>query len=665
MLIDAGADLKKPGLLTPFLNSGNASNGEKLKFLLEHGVDPNIPDGIVKRDQTENFADSFFEVTGKWEEYPYPPIDRIQFPGWRKEWTDDYKKEVATALELTRLMLDAGAKAGPFLGGLLGQVAMIDEKGDVFRQLLAQRPDKVPLTAFPDMESWQAVPRQMYLDEALIPALNELPDITLVDRETGKRTTLAEGGEGKTLPTTLELLREKKDVFSAKGWPVLTLTRRGEEQGVQFDLDADGPLPELRAGDVLAVKWSKPVQNLSNESYRISLRYDWSIEKRISFPITLEIDDKPREILLRGDLLSFDPTKPEAPRIDAASLIALFLPGVAVREDSLVVKREGWNDVRLGSGEGFQLQKGDRLVVETMAKNISPKSSTQPLNLPPSLQSRVTMVSPGLPFSKAAIVNVENDIDANAVLPTLVQLITDAYAPKPNWEKIPREDWEVVPREDWEVVPRENDELFPWVAAKEKSFNQVPVVLPHPDFSAIRIRRTDEEGKESIVEVDLAEAIARCTDATTAEEARAADVPLKNGDVVELPILAEEKDKVWQGFSAAESRFFHKALAGQVLFNSGGGRVERRKINYQPPEWRISSHGTLPLPPIEGVARTRLRSFGVSVNHEVTIRREGSDPFNAEMDTFLRDGDQIDLKFQLFRTREPRPKVVPPPPASQ
>jgi hypothetical protein len=602
----------------------------RLKFLLENGVDPNIPDGIVKRDGTSRNADSFFDTTGKVEEYPYPTIDRIRFPGWRKEWSDDDKKVIATTLEITRLIVKAGAKAGPFLGGLLYRVAVIDEKGDVFRELFAQRPDKVPLTAFPNMESWQAVPRQMYLDQALIPALNELPDITLVDRETGIRTTLAEGGEGKTLPTTLELLREKKDLLTGGIWPELTLARRGEKKAVPFDLDADAPLPELRAGDVLEVTWSKPSQNRSNESYRISMRYEWAIEKRISFPITLEIDGKAREILLRGDLLSFDPTKAEAPRVDAASLIALFMPGVAVREDSLVMKREGWNDIRLGSGEGFQLQKGDRLVVESAAKD-------------PSEGKRITLVSPGLPFSRATMPDAGLGSDPKSVVPTLVQMLTDAYAPKPNWEEI----------------PRENAELFPWVAKKEKSYNEVPVVLPYPDFSAIRLRRSDAEGKESIVEVNLAEAIAACTDATASGEARAADVVLKNGDVVELSILAEQKDQVWKGFSAAESRFFHKALAGQVLLNSGGGRVERREINYQTPEWRISSHGTLPLPPSEGVASTRLRSIGVNRGYEATIRRDGAEPFKAQRDMFVRDGDQIDLKIDR---RQPQPRVVPPPP---
>jgi ankyrin repeat protein len=651
MLIAAGADLKKPGLLTPFLHSSSESNLEALRFLLTNGADPNIPDGIGKVDQTGKNVDSLLEVTGKVEDYPLPPISDIQFPS-SSHRAPNYKQRVITALELTQAMLDAGAKAGPFLGGLLNSVAIIDEKGDVFGKLLAQRPAKVPVNAFPNMETWQAVPRQMYLNQALIPTLKELPDITLLERETGKRTTLAAGGEGKTLPTTLDLLREKKDLFLGGSnpyecWPEMKLARKGEEKVVPFDLNADAPLPELRAGDVLEVTWGKQFEIRSLEAYQISYRYDWAIEKRISFPITLEIDGKAREILLRGDLLSFDPSKDEAPRVDAASLIALFLPDGTVRQDSLIVKRKGWNDIRPGDGKGFSLQKGDRFVIETESKEAPRKAG-----------ERVRLVSPGVPFSRSAIFEKGPGIDAKSVLPTLLQLLTDAYAPNASWTElqlaVPRFSPFPGPKVE---LPRENAELFPWVATKEKSSDEIPVVLSHPDFSAILIRRTDENGKESILKVNLAEAIAACTAASTPEQARAADVVLKNGDVVELPTVADQKGKVWEGFSSAESRFFHKALAGQVLVNIGGGQVQRRDINYQPPDWRISSHGTLPLPPTQGMADTRLLSFGVTLDHAATIQRGGIGSFDAQPDMFVRDGDQIDLTTSIRGILQPRPRL--------
>jgi hypothetical protein len=328
-------------------------------------------------------------------------------------------------------------------------------------------------------------------------------------------------------------------------------------------------------------------------------------------------------------------------------LFALFLPDGTVRQDSLIVKRKGWNDIRPGDGKGFSLQKGDRFVIETESKEAPRKAG-----------ERVRLVSPGVPFSRSAIFEKGPGIDAKSVLPTLLQLLTDAYAPNASWTElqlaVPRFSPFPGPKVE---LPRENAELFPWVATKEKSSDEIPVVLSHPDFSAILIRRTDENGKESILKVNLAEAIAACTAASTPEQARAADVVLKNGDVVELPTVADQKGKVWEGFSSAESRFFHKALAGQVLVNIGGGQVQRRDINYQPPDWRISSHGTLPLPPTQGMADTRLLSFGVTLDHAATIQRGGIGSFDAQPDMFVRDGDQIDLTTSIRGILQPRPRL--------
>ncbi len=635
LLIEAGADLKKPGLLKPFLNRESKASVEKLRFLLENGVDPNIPDGIVKRDQTEDFSDPFLKVTGKIEEYPDLPIYQISFPTWRDDLAEDEKMEVRNALELCLAMLTAGAKTGPLVGFFLERVGMLDEKGDVFRALLAQSPSEVSIKAFQDMARWRAVPRKIYLDEALIPALSKLPSITLLEPATGKRTMLAEGASGKGLPTTLELLRDQIQVLTAvtareRSWPELTLVRveaDGTLKREPFDLEGDSPLPETRAGDVWEVVWGKPTGLRGGENYQIFTRYNWCLNKRVSFPITLEADGKAREIVLRGDLLAFDPTKDEAPRVDAASLIALFVPDAMLRQDSLVVKREGWNDIRLGNGVGYPLQKGDRLVFETQARDVVSDGSKQ-----------VTLQSPGLPFSKQWIVKSMNGKDAAAMLPTLVQVITDAYAPKRGWEQ----------------VPRENSELFPWAAAKVTLPGEVPVVLPHPDFSAIRIQRKSADGKESWMEVDLAKSMRECDDATSPEKARSHDVTLMAGDVVELPILVDRKGQPWMCFSPEESRFFSKVLAGRILINRGQGTVEQQEIFYQNPELRMSEHGLLPLPPVAGIASTRLGSF--ITENTALIRREGIGIFEAEAGVFVRDGDQIDLKGSF---RVSRPRVVP------
>jgi hypothetical protein len=213
------------------------------------------------------------------------------------------------------------------------------------------------------------------------------------------------------------------------------------------------------------------------------------------------------------------------------------------------------------------------------------------------------------------------------------------------------------------------------------------VVLPAPDFSAIRIRRFGKDGKEETIKVDLAAGIARCTDATDPAEARKADMMLLPGDIVELP-LKPAGDQPWVGLSADEIRFFRKALARRVLVNRNS-EIRTMELAYQPPRWRQTAFGLLPLPPAEGFATFRLsavddfltardmeeqrrqmesggfRGGGGMVGGRTLVRggRDLRSFYNAlDRDPFVRDGDTVTDAWG-GPGPGPAPRVVRPPAA--
>ena len=108
-------------------------------------------------------------------------------------------------------------------------------------------------------------------------------------------------------------------------------------------------------------------------------------------------------------------------------------------------------------------------------------------------------------------------------------------------------------------------------------------VLPHPNFSKIRIRRLNkvegkEEKEEEVIELDLLAHIKACTDETPSEKCRALDIDLQPGDIVELPVYQDRIEKPWSGFDQATARFFEKALTYEVRIPDRG-RARRSPQN--------------------------------------------------------------------------------------
>ncbi len=671
-LLEAGADpnQRENDGKTPLSRVIATGNTDLLKLFLEHGADPNLASGTLKIFRGAGHGDPFAETTGKYEEYPCPPLEAAS------------STETKANFEMIRLLLKAGAKPGPGLGYLIDTVAKQDKTGETVRELLAFRPKTLNLSELPNMSDWKPAARDIFLSEVVLPALAGGPGVRLFVASTGKWQDLIESEAGKPLPATAELLLSHfKDLlpggqsrleqindpnggrsYSYRDgitWPALTRVRHdtdGKWLREKFDLTGDGPLPALHAGDVLELGSDGEVVRESTGRTAMEAKLSWHLRKRIAFPVTIEIDGKSSELVLRGDLLVFDPAKSEVPLVAAGQLARWFAGDVDSHFDdntqSLSVRRKGWNDLRMqfnsAMAEGFQLQSGDELVLPSAKDWLDRKLNGG---------HWAKLVIPGLPFTRTygdewipSPEAAQTNHDA-LLLPTLLQAIADVYAAWPG--DIP------------DGLSGDDADLFVRFAA-----GPVPVVPSHPDFSKIRIRRLGQDGKENVLAIDLTDAISRCTDATPPAEAAKADVMLQEGDIVELPLHQDRLGQPWTGWSPAEARFFHQALAGNLLITRSSGKIEQMAINYQPPAWRATPHGLLPLSSAQGFSNLRVGRMVAGAN---SIKRADNDfAWRSGDDPFVRDGDQVAARDTPRQVAvpgvpppsvpiPPMPRVVPPP----
>jgi hypothetical protein len=567
------------------------------------------------------------------------------------------------------------------------------------------------------MYGWQPKARQAFLATAVYPALVKQPGVKLFFADSGKWKVVHQPVAGQDSPTIGELLLANQNAIislaSEENQGRTTEAFRSfkcrllrpDEAGIYQETataDANGPEQTVpRDRDLIEVFRDDRGNAGDSSRYRefVTLMTN-ALRNRVSFPVTIELEGKARPLLLRGDRLVFDPTVAEAPLVNAGPLLRLLLPAAAGKNPnfptkaSVRIKRPGWADLafELDSQElaGFALQRGDQLVLTGISTAESFARPSKAADDPAALTAveGAVLVVPGQPFAR--IFGVDSTTNQRggdpALLPTLLQAITDVYA--------------------W--TPQQLDQPERLQTADEPTLQQLltdespPVILPHPDFSNIRIRRLEPDGLESIVNVDLAAAIARCSDTTTAAEAREVDLELRPGDVVELPLKAPADAAPWTGFTPEQARFFRKALSVRLLVTQQG-KVSQLDFAYEPPAWRATRFGLLPLPPTAGFATVRLSEAsravrqrqrleidqssgnfggGYSMNFYGESIKRGSGPpwsnfggFSADRDPFLRDGDSVSDQSTARRiqpgvpvvptlpgnTRQPRPRIVPPP----
>jgi ankyrin repeat protein len=432
-------------------------------------------------------------------------------------------------------------------------------------------------------------------------------------------------------------------------WTLCRKDGHGGLEKTRLDLAGNEPFPALKSGDVILCRIVTSLAgNFSFETMTPEMQ--WSLKKRIVFPITVTLAGESREVTVRGDRLLFDPTKPEVPLVDAQQVIDfLWQPPshAAGIRGTILVKRNDWPEVRMAysskEATQFPLEPTDGLTLELPAEVDAEFKKQRPLS--------VALKAVGVPYTRSfgvaqqiraprPGVTIPDNIEVNPLtLPTLIQALIETQVPHSNtWKQ-----WGAA------AAAGKVD-----LAAGGGVFDGF-AILPHPDLSRIRIRRLAEDGQETVLAIDLAAAI---SPDVTPEAARKADVILQGGDIVEIPI--KDAADPWKGFTEDEKRFFAKALAGKVQVVDNDGKISFAEINCRPPDFLETASGWLPVPAQTGAPGAR--ALWVLGNANGDLRR-GDHTFNADSDiVFLRDGDEWKSYGSSSRTnREPRARVVPPP----
>lgn len=418
----------------------------------------------------------------------------------------------------------------------------------------------------------------------------------------------------------------KYDTYQGREMPTRwTLWRKNDKGDLTtqtLDISSEKPLPDLIPGDVIEILTTeRPIAlppgqpvilNIQGSEYGAPTTY-WHLRKRIAFPVKITSGETTRTLNLRGDLLLYDPTKPFAPLLPAGELINLVASPPYITATTLTIRRKGWQDIVLtyeesrNSWPDFDLQENDHLILESTPPTEKEIAS-----------HRIWITSLKTPDDHVILAQ---DYSRNGTAPpTLVGLITKAYAP---WRK-----------RDFDGLPKTSPALLGALAQSKYFFISF---LPHPDFSNIVIRRMDRSGKEKLIKVDLAKVIASDT---TLQQARAADIPLQRGDIVELPTL--ENPVEWTGFTDAQTDFFKKVLSLTLQITDRNNQVSIKEIEWQPAKWTKTAAGRLPFPPENGTPSTR-SDFIDSIPSEFTLMRDSED-YKIHDPIYLRDGDRI-----LFR----------------
>lgn len=492
-------------------------------------------------------------------------------------------------------------------------------------------------------------PRRYLTEQFTIPNLVGGSDIILGIDNMGGLTTvkLASRQDGIDVPGLAGLLwANRMQVRSIQPtsetgdyrWAILRKGADGKIVTVKFDILGSAPLPELQWGDLVKMrleKWGESIDYVNGFTPEIAL----SLRQRISFPVTVEIEGRSREIKVRGDRVIFDPTLDEVPLCDAQKLVEWLWPQPG-HHATILATRRGWPEVRLayGSKEArkFQIQAGDRVKLEIPAEMRDALTKFR--------RRTVALEVPGLPFRRD-FGTVENDVLLPVSVPTLIQAIVETQVPGSengdNWKN-----WS-----DRATLDAANLLYAPSV------FNGF-TLLPHPDLAHIRIRRLQEDGSEKVIDVNLAEAISNAAADITGETARKSDVILLGGDVVEIPLKKDATAGPWKGFTPAEERFFAKALSGKVQLTDDQGNVSFFEIDYRTPRFIDTEAGLLPLPAATGTPTARgwwiaLKDSGRVFRSGVAGGEIGAWPAEA----FLRDGDE----YRRATPRQRPQRVVPPP----
>ena len=407
------------------------------------------------------------------------------------------------------------------------------------------------------------------------------------------------GSAAQTVPPSLtDLMLEANFRWvnqPAPEWTTLRLFRRDQQGALQEQIIPDwldGKAPVLQWGDIVefvSADWQNPsmYQNviyLENLPDQIQTRLRATLVRHV----TVNLEGKTYPMTLRGALKVYNPLKLEAPLTDAVSVMKMMGAAdlrwfnASVRVKRLPEQGGGEISSKMTGGAIIPLKEGDSLELtgEPVALERDENSIYIMNGTTLSSVADLQLLSPGLPFSRLIP-------SSSASAPTLIQFLAEAYPP-PAPASLAR----LVEAEQSGSVLK----LTGKTASQTLGDFDIQAVLPHPDWSQIKIRRIVGKNEFKEIPVDLAGAIAACTDATTPEEAKKSDLELMAGDAILLPIRQDLKDQPWTGWDAETLRFFSKALAIQVTLSDADGSFGALNLEYLPVRYVETAAGLLGLP---------------------------------------------------------------------
>ncbi|WP_035607032.1 ankyrin repeat domain-containing protein [Haloferula sp. BvORR071] len=655
-LLKKGADPNaRSAAGTPVLSfavrSGREKQLEVVRLLLDHKADPKVRFGTLKLARDAGHGDPFFTGTESETVTEYSLLYSAA--------TTTYGDPLPTM----SLLLEAGCSAGPELSYTIAMVATKDTEGKVVKALAALHHGPVNMEELPPMSEWKEAARTAYLEAIVYPTLAARPGASFVNME-GKLRPVelsplktnsdipGPSGPAKLLLSNPSYLQSTPNYSSPIAGFTLTLVRKaadGAWSRTVLNPADDAPFPELLAGDIVELAsqhrdWAPGEPRDSSQARQMYERLSWDLRKKVKFPVSIEIDGEARELTLRGDLLVYDPRRPnEVPWTGAAGMVGI-LKDFSRGDAEISVQRKGWPDVQVpehpqGSKADFLLEAGDKVVVHWKPyRDQGIEARRKELRVQAEGFFAGSYYSKEDPFEERS---------AEGTLPTLIQALADLDG---RWAS------------NFGEAPRDNEIQPAWLQKK----TPYPVVLlPYPDFSRIKIRRLEENGQERVIAVNLDPLVAAAAQGSlTVEQARGADQALQGGDIVEIPTRPDKLNEAWKGWSEAEATFFAKALDCRIQFTESDGVIALREIHYRAPRYLNWGGSWFPAAPVAGTPSFAVTPALLGNNSQIELTRSGkvSKPVDATK-VYLRDGDAVKNLWQPLPRQQPNPANTPTAPA--
>jgi ankyrin repeat protein len=656
-LLKAGADpdvADKDGS-TPLTHVAHTGDLEAARFLLEAGADPNKPSGEL----TPLFIAT--KNDGGW-----PIVELLLAKGAKPDAVTFRKAVELERWDAALKMLEAGAPlpetkpdfpyAAPLVSALRSAEAL-----PLIEKMIAMgaKPEDAWIKSGFNENHYGgnhveiARPLRSFLFRRFIlPRLEESPAVRLVMHGHGEtRTSVLDDPSPPLAPRSLaqslleptEPLNASSRIISADRVTIWRKSGEGWTATAELPLDSKEDFPALQRGDVIEITDGADPAKLRdqlNEAFVPELR--WSLRKRVSFPVTVEIDGKAQEVMLRGDRLVFDPATPGVVPLAGARRVMEFLwqPEISPRGvhldngrpilDTLdiVLRRDGWPDVRLpygGSGKDFPLRAGDRITF------VSPNLSAS--KVADLRKARVTVKAANGPFVRQF--GKADDVSGQLNLPTIPTLL-QAVA-------------EVTQLSGMKDAPDDPVALRAWLLERS---GWLFAYVQRPDLSKIRIRRLQADGTEKTMAIDLAKTIAETREDASIDEVRKADVELQAGDIVEIPSLPADDAKPWTGLSPKEESFFSKALSCRIQVTDEDGNIRVQEIRFHAPKVIATDAGLIPVPLAESVTSLNGAASLPMSGMGPAVSRNGLERVSLYLtDVFLREGDRIVMSPRPARVR--------------